>query len=599
MNDITASTPESRHPRKDDRDAPLPPPPSAGNRLRVWPAVVVIALLWAALMIPVRVAPDEMMVQFMAAMFAPMIALALIAVWWLFASRVPWSHRLVGLLVCAAAGAAAVGFAHPTMGGFILNIFALPLLVTAWVAWLFATPWLRWEGQFVGLLGVFVLSWAAFDLFRFEGTDGEFKPDFQWRWAPDDDDRYKAWLAQNKGGKVGAAQDAKPGDWPGFRGPNRDSVLPGVRLYTDWATTPPREVWRRKIGPGWSSFAVVGNRLYTQEQRGGDEVVLCLDADSGDEVWAYKNPARFTEAIAGPGPRATPTYHDGKIYALGATGLLDCLDAKTGEKVWSRNAAEDAKVAKTPEWGYASSPLVAAGLVSVYVGGPDGKAVVAYQASSGEPAWQAGTGTNGYCSPQLSKLGGVEQVLIATNTGLAAFDPPTGKVLWQNDWDVGAEMARVCQPAVIGESAVLLGTFFGHGTRRVEVSREKDGWQATEAWTTKAIKPYYNDMVLHKGHLYGFDSAFFTCVDLADGKSKWRTRGYGNGQVLLLPEQDLLLILSEQGEVALVEAKPDGYKELARIDAIEGKTWNHPVVAHGKLYVRNGKEMACFELKGR
>jgi outer membrane protein assembly factor BamB len=154
----------------------------------------------------------------------------------------------------------------------------------------------------------------------------------------------------------------------------------------------------------------------------------------------------------------------------------------------------------------------------------------------------------------------------------------------------------VVQPTLLGDADLLLGTGFQYGTRRVHVSRDGDGWQAQEVWTSRAINPYYNDLVVHRGHLYGFDGSFFTCVNLEDGKKKWRERGYGNGQVLLLADQDLLLILSERGEVALVDASPDGHKERGRFQAIEGKTWNHPVVAHGKLFVRNSEEAACYQL---
>jgi outer membrane protein assembly factor BamB len=203
-----------------------------------------------------------------------------------------------------------------------------------------------------------------------------------------------------------------------------------------------------------------------------------------------------------------------------------------------------------------------------------------------------------YCSTQLSQLGGVEQLVIATNQGMTGFDPAGGKVLWNCSWDLGPDMSRVVQPAVVGSSELLLGTGFGTGTRRVQVTREGDTWTTSDVWPapSRAISPYYNDLVIHKGHIYGFNSNFFTCVNLDDGKAKWKARGYGNGQVLLVVDQDLLLILSETGEVALVEAQPDRHQERCKFQAIEGKTWNHPVFAHGRLYVRNGEEAACYEL---
>jgi outer membrane protein assembly factor BamB len=201
-----------------------------------------------------------------------------------------------------------------------------------------------------------------------------------------------------------------------------------------------------------------------------------------------------------------------------------------------------------------------------------------------------------YCSLHPVRLGGVEQLVIATDRGLTSYEPGGGHVLWQHDWVLEGGPPRVVQPTVVGGADFLIGTGMGIGTRRVHVDRKGEAWDTKEVWTTKAIKPYYNDMVVHGGHVYGFDNNFLTCVSLEDGKAKWKERGYGNGQVLLLPEQDLLLVLSEKGQAALVEASPAGHKELARFQAIEGKTWNHPVVAHGKLFVRNGEEAACYEL---
>src|SRR5205814_9602292 len=201
----------------------------------------------------------------------------------------------------------------------------------------------------------------------------------------------------------------------------------------DWQQHPPQLLWRHRVGPGWSSFAVVGTRLYTQEQRGEDEVVVCYDTDSGAELWVHQDSARFTEVVAGPGPRATPTFHDGKLYALGAAGRLNCLDAATGRALWSRDIVADSG-AKVPQWGFAASPLVAAGVVTVFAGGPEGKSVLGYDAGTGDVAWSAGMGEFSYCSTQLSRLAGVDQLLVSTEKGVTAFDPSPGTVLWQHDW---------------------------------------------------------------------------------------------------------------------------------------------------------------------
>jgi outer membrane protein assembly factor BamB len=476
-------------------------------------------------------------------------------------------------------------------------VFVLPVVTTAWVLWLLATPFLRWPVRRAGLLAVFVLAWGYFTLVRFDGLDGAASATFTYRWVPTPEEKFLAGIGEGYPEDAPGAQTPvlQPGDWPGFRGPDRDGRRTGIRIATDWERHPPDKAWSHLVGPGWSSFAVVGARLYTQEQWGANEAVVCYDTDSGKKLWVHRDAVRFSEAVAGAGPRATPTFHEGKVYALGATGRLNCLDAATGRALWSRDVVADSG-AKVPQWGFASSPLVCQGVVTVFAGGPDGKSVLGYNAATGEFAWSGGESRFSYCSLHPARLGGVEQLILASDTGLTAFQPARGEVLWEYRWPLSEGQVRAVQPTVLSDSDVLIGTGFGLGARRLHVSREGDSWSVQEVWTTRAIKPFYNDLVVHEGHLYGFDGPFFTCVSLKDGKGKWRERGYGNGQVLLLADQGLLLVLSEQGEAVLIEASPDGHKERGRFKAIAGKTWNHPVVAHGKLFVRNGEKAACYQL---
>ena len=368
-----------------------------------------------------------------------------------------------------------------------------------------------------------------------------------------------------------------------------------MTIATDWDQNPPKEVWRRRVGPGWSSFAVVDGRLFTQEQRGDDELTVCYDAATGAELWSHKDATRFNEVVAGPGPRGTPTFDGGAVYSLGANGNLHCFDAATGAVRWSRDILADSG-AKIPQWGYSGSPLVADGIVSVFAGGPAGKSVLGYKVDTGDLAWSAGEGALSYCSTQLATIGGRKQLLMSTEVGLTAFEPATGEVLWEHRWPTEG-VARIVQPTVLDDGDVLIGTGMGVGTRRISVGAADEKWPIKELWTTKTFRPYFNDQVVLGDHLYGFDNNLLMCVNMADGRTMWRTRGYGSGQVLLLVDQALLLVMTETGDVALVAAKPESHTEIARFKALEGKTWNHPVVAHGKLFVRNGEEMACFELR--
>ena len=263
--------------------------------------------------------------------------------------------------------------------------------------------------------------------------------------------------------------------------------------------------------------------------------------------------------------------------------------------VWSRDIVADSGAA-LPMWGFASSPLVVHGIVTVFAGGPENKSVLGYNARSGELAWSAGEGKLSYCSTQLVEIDGVEQLLFATEVGVESFRPETGEILWVHSWPTET-IARIIQPALVDHTDLLIGTGLGIGTRRIHVGHDGDAWPTEELWTTRSIKPYYNDLVVQNDCLFGFDGNIFMCVGLADGQVRWKKRGYGNGQVLLLADQNLLLVLTEEGEVVLIEAQPDKPKEIAQFEVLEGKTWNHPVVAHGKLFVRNAEEIACFELQ--
>ena len=392
----------------------------------------------------------------------------------------------------------------------------------------------------------------------------------------------------------GSAVDARVfrrAAWPGFRGSDRDGIIRGVRLATDWSSMPLVQLWRRPVGPGWSSFAVDGDLLYTQEQRGEYEVVASYKVSSGAPVWQHRDPVRFWESNAGAGPRATPTLGHGRVYSFGATGIVNALNAVNGAVIWSRNAATDTGVT-VPDWGFASSPLVVDDLVVVAASGQ----LVAYSAATGERRWSGPTGGAGYSSPHLATIDGVKQILLLRGSRTISVAPADGRLLWEHTWQAGV---GIVQPALVDTDGVLLTTgdaMGGVGMRRIAVTQGPSGWSVDEGWTSRGLKPYYNDFVVHKGHAYGFDGSILACIDLADGNRNWKGGRYGSGQLVLLQDQDMLLVLSEEGELALVSATPDKFTEVARFKAIEGKTWNHPVLIGAVLLVRNGEEMAAFRL---
>jgi outer membrane protein assembly factor BamB len=561
--------------------------------LRLWPGVVAVTLQWILWFVVPMISPEAMMFGFMGALVC---ALAIV-VWWLFFSRAPWVERLGAIILTVIAVIATKRIVHPSiagaMMGMMLPFFSIPFLCLALVVSAAIGRHLaKWQRRGL-IVAAILLVCIGFTLVRTGGITAEADSDLHWRWTKSPEERLLAEASDEliPPANAPAAATGERAIWPGFRGPNRDSIIRGVRIETDWAQKPPVAIWRRPIGPAWSSFAVSGDLVYTQEQRGDYEMVSCYNLNTGQPVWRHRDLARFWESNAGAGPRATPTLSGGRVYTFGGTGILNALDARNGSVAWSRNAASDTKT-KVPGWGFASSPLVVGDVVIVAAA----SSLAAYDAANGNPRWFGTTNNRGYSSPHLATIGGVAQVLLLNGEGVISVAAADGKILWKHTW----EGDSIVQPAVTPDGDVLIGSGSGLGSevgvRRLKATQGSAGWTAEERWTSIGLKPYFNDFVLHKDHAYGFNGSSLACIDLKDGASKWKGGSYGHGQIVLLSDQDLLLVISEEGELALVKATPDQHTELARFKAIEGKTWNHPVLVGDILLVRNAEEMVAFRV---
>jgi len=583
--------------------------PPSKKPLRLWPGVVAVVLQWLAWFVFPAVFPPIAIYGLLFGIFAALVIL----LWWLFFSRAPWLDRVGAIVVMPVAVIAIRQVVHVSItAGVLITLLSVPLLSLALVAWAVAARRFSGGVRLATLVASMFLACGVLTLIRTSGVTGGAHLDIRWRWTPTPEQRL---LAQTREETVPLASPPspapapspaaattpektpaapvpeKPAIWPGFRGPNRDDVIRGQQIETDWSTSPPVEMWRRMVGPGWSSFAVRGALVYTQEQRGDDEDVSCYSLASGKLVWRHRDAARFWEPGSGAGPRGTPTVIDGRVYTFGATGIVNALDANTGAVVWSRNAQSDTG-AKRPDWGFSSSPLVVNDVVIVAASGR----LVAYDVATGTPRWFAQTGGGSYSSPHLMTIGGVAQVVMLSGAGVTSVTPANGTPLWTH----AGPGVPILQPAQTSDGDVLIAAgdlIGGMGTRRLAVARGSGGWTVQERWSSTALKPFFNDFVVHKGHAYGFDVSILACIDLQDGARIWKGGRYGHGQLLLLPDQDLMLVLSEEGELALVKATPDQFTEVARFPAaLEGKTWNHPVLAGDVLLVRNGEEMAAFRL---
>ncbi len=584
----------------------------------MWPGVIAAVLLLLARFGLKAVIPGFK--GFSLAMLWSFGAAAVILLWWLFFSRARWSDRVGGLVLMIAGLAATWQLRHESMGPLWLAGYALPFACVGLVAGAAAGRRLGDGRRRATIVAALLFACGVWTLVRTEGIDGDHNASFRWRWTASAEQRLLA------GGSLPPAPATHPAarpaavsaadatadrarvpaqaldrparddaastalEWPGFRGAHRDSVVRTARINTDWSASPPLELWRQPIGPGWSSFAVRGDLIYTQEQRGDEEVVACYRADTGVPVWAHRDATRFFESNGGAGPRGTPTLSGDHVYTLGATGIVNVLDAADGAVVWSRNAASDTGV-PLPAWGFSSSPVVAGNVVIVALSGT----LVAYDATTGNRRWTGEKWGESYSSPQLMTVDGVPQIVHLSGNGAAGVSPADGAILWVHQW----KGSPIVQPALTADGDVLIAATAESGIRRITVTRGPGGWTAERRWSSNGLKPYFNDFVMHKGHAYGFDGRILACIDLGDGTRKWKGGRYGNGQLVLLADQDLLLVLSEDGELALVNATPNQFTEVARFKAIEGKTWNHPVVVGDTVLVRNGEEMAAFRLPRR
>ncbi len=509
--------------------------------------------------------------------------------------------------------------------------------------WMLLFSRIRWRlrlGFFAVLVALFGFVASCFEI---TGVSGDLVPIIAWRWRPDaalpsfDDDPSTRFARRDKGNarptdqpprddaanhRDGETTDGETTEgaktegaktegattesrssaagrdgttqipaFPQFRGPSRNSILDGPSLDRDWDAHPPTELWRQKIGGGCSGFATFDHFAITMEQRGPDECVTCYDLLTGTPIWSHRYEAFYESTVAGDGPRTVPTIVDGRLFAIGSTGVLSCLELTTGECVWSRNVLieHDQTV---PEWGFSASPLVTKGLVIVGAGGPD-SSLVGYDAGSGAKVWGGGSDPAHYSAPVLATLGDVEQVLLFLKKRISAHRLTDGAVLWDYDW-FGPAHPNVTMPIVLPGDRVLASAGYGEGTDLVQVRRNGDAWSTELIWRSKRLKSKFGTVIVLDGYAYGLDDGVMTCIDLSDGSRAWKKGRYGHGQMLLV--KDLFVILTEKGDVVLVEPEPTEHREVARFTALHAKTWNPLALAGDYLLIRNEEEAACFRL---
>lgn len=485
---------------------------------------------------------------------------------------------------------------HQSLTVLLLSAAALPPLglVLLWIRRGTKVVW-----KILGTLPI--LGFAVAHLFLFFGLrvemDGSVsKPMFSFGTRASHDAQLEASRAVPPPATVQAAPEppapAAPPYWTDFRGPNRDGRYDETPILTAWPKPGLTRLWKQPVGGGYASFVIAEGRAFTIEQRRNREVVAAYDIDTGRELWTNSWAADFREAMGGDGPRATPTWHEGRLYAQGAEGELRCLEAATGKLVWSKNILADNGAANLT-WGMSASPLVVDEKLIVQPGGPGGKSVVAYHKLTGAPIWKALDDKQAYTSPMLVTLGGRRQIVTVTASRAVGLTPEDGTLLWEFPWVTEYDV-NASQPIVTGPNRVFISTGYGHGAAVLELQPAGKAFTVRAVWQNTRMKNKFNPSVLYEGHVYGLDEGILACLDAETGQQKWKGGRYGYGQLLLASGH--LVVTTETGEVVLVKATPERHQELAQFSAIEGKTWNVPALAGGRLFVRNTTEMACFRI---
>lgn len=467
--------------------------------------------------------------------------------------------------------------------------------------------------------------------------DGDMNITIHYRWEQSPLEKLREYrenapLASTE--KIAVVEQFAPEDMPAYRGIHRDGIVVGPEIVTDWDANPPREIWRRPIGGGYSSFSVVRPVAVTMEQRGNDEAVVCYDIETGREFWEHRYPA-FFDALGGPGPRSTPTIHGDVVFSFGCYGDLFCLNLKTGEPVWHVNVLQQFGL-PTTHWGMTSSPLIHDEHVIVNIGGlqeseksgleQTGNGLVAYSLKTGEIAWKSAglplpnvelqefkTGQSaiagiegktlpGYSSPMLAGFAGEEVILNFDGTAFRANDPSTGAELWKYPF-VAGDFISVAQPIVFKNEQVMISAGYGAGSVMFQVRQEAQGWELQELWKSRDLRCKFSSPILHDGYVYGLDEGIMVCIDPQSGQRLWKGRReglrgrYGHGQMLLTDGH--IVVLTEKGDLVLIEPSPEELKVrgIVKVLSEDVKTWNPLTIAYGRAFVRNAAEVACYDLR--
>ena len=397
--------------------------------------------------------------------------------------------------------------------------------------------------------------------------------------------------------KFDAAATGASRDWPHWRGPNYDGVANEIGVLTEWPSDGPKVLWTAQTGEGFASVAVADGRVFTIVQDGDHEAVICWDAEKGTELWRFRYPCAYKNDY-GNGPRSTPSVDGDRVYSVGATGLLHCLKAKPeqkdGEVVWKKDLQEEFG-AIVPKWGVSFSPLVLGDRLYIVPGGPNGNSLAALDKKTGAILWKKHGDLAAYTSPIPATIHEQLQILVLTGKRLLGVHSDTGDILWEFPWPIENE-CNIASPLVV-QDYVFISSYYGRGCAVLKIEKAGDAWEPSLVYKNKRMRNHLSTSVRVKDHIYGFDDSLLTCMDFRTGAVTWKERGFDKGSLVAVGDQ--LIIYGANGELALVEANPQEYIQKSRFlfSKQARSCWSAPVLAGGRLYVRDWEKLVCFDVR--
>ncbi len=551
-------------------------------------------------------------IRFFALMLSALFQAIGLLIWVLVGSRLKWRTRWA-MLGCGLGVFVFVALAQDKSLGISIFLYGLPITLIVLALVTLVINGANWPTHRRLVLAAWVLPFLSWLPLRSEGYMASFVPQLRWRWSPTNETLAVAAFKERQERtdhsqptrveKISLAKN----DWPRFRGAdvNGKTSIAGVELSKKMRVN---ELWRHKAGPSWGSIIHVGGYLFTMEQRGEKETVVCLKAETGQEVWSYGYDARFIDMtqVSGVGPRSTPTFHNGVLYSVGGLGQVSAIDTSDGSLIWKRDLLADTK-GEVPQWGYSSSAFVDDRFCFVTGNGEDSESVdtICYDSKTGSIQW-AGVGSGlSYSSPQVVELFGKRQVLsmIAQTKrekkgdDIVSRDYETGELLWR--YRGQATGNAMVTPLFIPPDRILMGDG-SDGAAMLQISRDSsrgvEEWTVRRLWSQNRLLPEFSDFVVQTDRVLGISKGLLTALNVDDGKLLWKKFRFGGGQIIELEDANLILAIAESGKLSLIKTDSKSAEVLLEWDGVSGKTWNHPILIDNRIYVRNSEEMACHEI---